>query len=458
MTRSSTQSSHFSRRHFLKGLGAAIALPSMQSLLPGSLLASSAPQAIATTATGAPLRTAFVTFPNGAIPSAWWPEGTERNFQLGGTLQPLDAVKNSIQVMEGLDHQNATAGKDGAGDHARGNSVFLTGVRLKKSSTDIRAGISIDQAMANEVGSTTRFPSMELSCDQRRVSGSCDSGYSCAYQYNVSWKSPTTPMTPESNPRKVFERLFGEGSHGERAVNAQRRMANRMSVLDFVMDDAKRMQKRLGHHDKDKLDQYLTGVREVESRIQQMERLGPNIDPDYPTPEGIPYSHGEHIDIMYEMMLLAFQTDSTRVATLILAHDGDNRSKEEIGITEGHHELTHHRNDQDRIEKVKKIDHWYVEQFAHFLQRLDEVQDVDGNSILHNSMIVYGSGNADGNRHTHHNLPIILAGHGGGELNAGRFVKNGSVPATNMFLGMADKLGVRNLPSFGDSTGRLSNI
>lgn len=458
MTRSSSLPTHLSRRHFLKGLGAAVALPSLQSLMPSSLLASGSSHAAATTATGAPLRTAFVTFPNGAIPSSWWPEGSERNFQLGQTLQPLESVKNSIQIMEGLDHQNATAGKDGAGDHARGNGVFLTGVRLKKSSTDIRAGISIDQAMAREVGNATRFPSMELSCDKGRASGSCDSGYSCAYQYNVSWKSPTTPMTPEANPRKVFERLFGEGSHGERAANAQRRMANRMSILDFVMDDARRMQKRLGHHDKDKLDQYLTGVREVETRIEQMERLGPNVDPNVPTPEGVPYSHGEHIDIMYEMMLLAFQTDSTRIATLILAHDGDNRSKEEIGITEGHHELTHHRNDEDRINKVKKIDHWYVEQFAQFLGRLGEVEDVDGNTLLHNSMIVYGSGNADGNRHTHHNLPIILAGHGGGELNAGRFVKNGSVPTTNMFLGMADKMGVKNLPSFGDSTGRLSNI
>ncbi|QXD25839.1 DUF1552 domain-containing protein [Opitutia bacterium ISCC 51] len=458
MPRSSSQSYNLSRRHFLKGLGAAIALPTFQSALPGNLLASKTAHPMATTATGAPLRTAFVTFPNGAIPASWWPEDSENDFQLSSTLSPLESQKNSLQVIQGLDHQHATGAKDGAGDHARGNSVFLTGVRLKKSSTDIRAGVSIDQAIANEVGGETRFPSMELSCDKARASGSCDSGYSCAYQYNVSWKTPTTPMAPESNPRKVFERLFGEGSHGERAANAQRRMINRRSILDFVMDDARRMQKRLGHHDQDKLDQYLTGVREVEQRIEQMERLGPNIDPGVATPEGVPYSHGEHINIMYEMMLLAFQTDSTRIATLILAHDGDNRSHEEIGITEGHHELTHHRNKQDRIDKVAKIDHWYVEQFANFLSRLNEANDVDGNSILHNSMILYGSGNADGNRHTHHNLPIILAGQGGGELTPGRYVKNGSVPATNMFLGMADKMGVQNLPSFGDSTGRLSNI
>ena len=458
MPHSTTPMNNLSRRHFLKGLGAAVALPTFQSILPGKLLANESLRQAATTATGAPLRTAFVTFPNGSIPSYWWPEGSTDNFKFGQTLQPLESFKRSVQVMQGLDHQHATGAKDGAGDHARGNSVFLTGVRLNKSATDIRAGVSIDQAIAREVGTGTRFPSMELSCDKGRASGSCDSGYSCAYQYNLSWKSPTTPMTPEANPRKVFERLFGEGSHGERAANAKQRMINRRSILDFVMDDARRMQKRLGYGDKDKLDQYLTGVREVEARIERMERLGPNVNPDIATPEGVPYSHGEHIEIMYEMMLLAFQTDSTRLATLLLAHDGDNRSKEEIGITEGHHELTHHRNKQDRIEKVARIDRWYVEQFASFLGRLDEVKDVDGNSLLHNSMIVYGSGNADGNKHTHHNLPILLAGHGGGELNPGRFVQSGSIPATNFFLGLADKMGAENLHNFGDSTGRFSNI
>jgi hypothetical protein len=360
--------------------------------------------------------------------------------------------------MGGLDHQNATAGKDGGGDHARGNSVFLTGVRIKKSATDFYAGESIDQAIAKQVGQMTRFPSLELSCDPARRAGACDTGYSCAYQYNLAWKSPTNPMTPEYNPRKVFERLFGEGAHGQRSANAQRRMKNRRSILDFVMTDAQRMQKRLDRHDQEKLDQYLTGIREVEARIQNLERMGSFVDPDVATPEGVPFSHGEHIQIMYEMMLLAFQTDSTRVATLLMAHDGDNRSHEEIGIPEGHHELTHHQNKEDRIAKVAKIDRWYVQQFASFLERLNEVQDVDGNSILHNSMIVYGSGNADGNRHTHDNLPILLAGHGGGDLNPGRFVQAGSVPASNLFLSLADRMGVKNLPSFGDSTGRLSNI
>ncbi|MCB1124107.1 MAG: DUF1552 domain-containing protein, partial [Verrucomicrobiae bacterium] len=428
---------HLSRRHFLRGLGACVALPAMQSLMPHNVMASESMRQVATTATGAPLRTAFLTFPNGAIPSSWWPEGGERDFTFNSTLKPLENLRSSIQVMQGLDHLNANPGKDGAGDHARGGGVLLTGVRLNKSTTDVRAGISIDQAIAQAIGGQTRFSSLELTCDSIRRSGNCDNGYSCAYQYNISWKDSSTPMAPEANPRKVFERLFGAGEHGQRAVNAELRMRNRQSVLDFVRDDAQRMQKNLARHDLEKLDQYLSGVREVEKRIERMERMGPNVDPAVETPDGIPFSHGEHLDLMMDMMVLAFQTDSTRVATLMMAHDGDNRSHEEIGVSEGHHELTHHRNDQDRIEKVKKIDQWYVEQYATLLQRLDEIKDFDGNSILHNSMIFYGSGNADGNRHTHSNLPIILAGHGGGTLNPGRFVKNTSIPATNMFLGMA---------------------
>lgn len=449
---------NLSRRHFLRGLGASVALPAMQSLMPLGLLAGEGVRQVATTPTGAPLRTAFLTFPNGAIPSSWWPEGGERDFIFNPTLKPLESLRDSIQVMQGLDHLNANPGADGAGDHARGNGVFLTGVRLNKSTTDVRAGISIDQAIAQAIGDKTRFSSLELTCDNIRRSGNCDNGYSCAYQYNISWKDAATPMTPEANPRKVFERLFGAGEHGQRAVNAELRMRNRQSVLDFVKDDAQRMQKNLASHDLEKLDQYLTGVREVEKRIERMERLGPNTDPAFPTPEGIPFSHGEHLDIMFDMIVLAFQTDSTRVATLMMAHDGDNRSHEEIGVSEGHHELTHHRNDQDRIEKVKKIDQWYVEQYAALLRRLDEVKDFDGNSILHNSMIVYGSGNADGNRHTHSNLPIILAGQGGGTLNSGRFVKNNSIPASNMFLGVAEKMGVKGLTRIGDSTGILGNI
>ena len=450
----------FSRRHFLRGVGACIALPAFESLLPVKLFAADAlsGNVLATTATGAPLRTAFVYFPNGAIPAAWWPQTVGKDFPLSRTLQPLASTQNQIQVMGELELLTANSGPDGGGDHARANGSFLTGVRLKKSATDIHDGISIDQAIARQVGHLTQFPSLELTCDAGRSSGICDSGYSCAYLYNLAWSSANTPMTPEANPRQVFERLFGAGAPGERVANAQRRRQEQRSILDFIMQDAAAMERRLGSRDQDKLEQYLTGVRELETRIEKAEKLGGARDPMVPTPAGVPADHGEHIALMYDIMLLAFQTDSTRVATMLLAHDGDNRSYADIGIPEGHHDLSHHQNAADKIEKVTTIDVWYVQQFATFLDKLQATKDVDGNSILHNTMIVYGGGNADGNRHTHVNLPILLAGRGGGTLTPGRYVKHGSQPAANLYLSIADRMGVKNLERFGDSTGRLANI
>ncbi len=450
----------FTRRNFLRGLGACLALPAFESLSPLKLLAGESSPAgkLATSATGAPLRTAFVYFPNGAIPAAWWPTGDEKNFQLNRTTQPLEPVREHIQILGGLEDLSAQPGPDGGGDHARANGTFLTGVRLRKSATDIRAGISIDQAIAREIGHLTRLPSLELTCDFNRQSAGCDSGYSCAYQYNVSWSSPTTPMTPEANPRQVFERLFGAGAAGERSLELKRRRMEQRSILDFVRQDARDLQRRLNPHDQDKLEQYLTGVRELEGRIQRAEKLGDPKDPAQETPPGIPLTYAEHIQLMFDTLALAFQTDSTRVATLMLAHDGSNRSFAEIGIPEGHHDLSHHFNDAEKIQKISEIDVWYVKQFAKFIERLRDTKDVDGNSLLHNSMIVYGSGNADGNRHTHVNLPILLAGSGGGTLAPGRYVKHGSKPATNLFLSMADRMGVKNLERFGDSSGRLTNI
>lgn len=448
----------FSRRHFLRGLGACIALPAFESLAPMRLLAADPAAKLATTATGAPLRSAFVYFPNGAIPSTWWPEGGISDFTLSRTLKPLEATRQQVQILGGLDHLNAGPGPDGAGDHARANGTFLTGVRMKKSATDIRAGVSIDQAIAQQVGHLTRFPSLELTCDDRRTSGTCDSGYSCAYQFNLSWSSPTTPMTPEGNPRLVFERLFGAGSPGQRAANLKQRRQEQRSILDFVVQDAREMKGRLNPRDQEKLDQYLTGVRELELRIQKAERLGQAQDPSVATPAGIPASYAEHVELMFATLLLAFQTDSTRVATLLLAHDGSNRSFAEIGISDGHHELSHHFNDAEKIRKISDIDLWYVRQLAEFLQKLEATKDVDGKSLLHNSMILYGCGNADGNRHSHTNLPLVLAGGGGGTLAPGRFVKHNSLPASNLFLSLADRMGVKDLDRFGDSSGRLANL
>jgi hypothetical protein len=455
-----SNSSLVGRRQFLRGLGLGVALPALDSLSPSRLLAEtvSASGPLATTSSGAPLRTAFVFFPNGAIPSAWTPSGSDTDFKFNSTLEPLESVRSHLQVVAGLDQKNANAGRDGGGDHARGNGVFLTGVRLNKSATDIRCGKSIDQEIAEKVGHLTRFPSLELTCDHVRKSAGCDSGYSCAYQYNISWKSETTPMTPEHNPRLVFERLFGAGGHGERVESFQRRLQSRRSILDFVIEDANRFQKRLGSGDKEKLDQYLTGVREIERRIEMAESFGANADPEMPTPDGVPQSQEAYVSMMYDLLILAFQTDSTRVSTLLLGHDGDNRSFSEIDIPEGHHDLTHHQKKQERIDKVKQIDRWYVTQFARFLEKMKVTPDTDGKSLLDNSMILYGSGNADGNSHTHENLPILLAGSGGGLLKPGRFVNHQSQPLNNLFLSMADRNGVDDLDRFGDSTGRLSNV
>ncbi len=456
--------SHFNltRRRFLTGACAAVALPAFESLLSSTASAANLPAAtapLATTATGVPLRTAFVYFPNGAIQNTWWPTGEGKDFTFAKTMQPLEKLKNHLQVFAGLDQVNATPGHDGAGDHARASGTFLTGVRVKKTSgADIHCGVSIDQVAAKHVGHLTRFPSLELTCDSVRRSGNCDSGYSCAYQYNLAWQSPTTPVAPEPNPRLVFERLFGAGSPGQRRDSLKLRQQQQRSILDFVRDDAASLDSQLGNRDKQKLDEYLTSVRDIEQRIAAAERFGDSPDPSMPTPDGIPVGFRDHIQLMYDMMLLAFQTDSTRIATFLLANEGSNRAFPEIGIPEGHHFLTHHRNQKDMMDKVAEIDLFYMQQFAGFLERLEQTKDVDGNSMLHNSMIIYGSGNSDGNRHTHVNLPLIMAGAGGGTLTPGRYVKFEGKPMSNLYLSMADRLGVTGLPRFGDSTARLTGI
>lgn len=450
-----------SRRRFLRGVGACLALPALESLRVGLQAAEAkALSNLATTPGGAPLRMAFVYFPNGAIPANWWPKGEGKQFELNRTMRPLAPVKNQIQILSGMDHVNATPGPDGAGDHARASGTFLTGVRVKKTAgSDIQAGISIDQVTANQIGHLTRFPSLELSCDAVRKSGSCDSGYSCAYQYNLAWRSPNMPVPPEPNPRLLFERLFGAGAPGERANHLKLRQEQQRSILDFVLEDARSLQRKMTSRDKDKLDEYLTSVREVEKRIQKAEQFGNKVvDPAVPTPPGIPPNFEEYIQVMFDMMVLAFRTDSTRIATFLLANEGSNRSFEEIGIAEGHHYLTHHRGKEDMIAKVAEIDLWYMSQFAQFLQKLEQTKDVDGNSVLHNSMIVYGSGNADGNRHTHVDLPVVLAGGGGGTLTPGRFVKFPSMPMSNLLLSLADRMGVQRVERLGDSTGRVEGI
>jgi hypothetical protein len=443
------------RRRFLRGLGVSIALPCMASWRTAASFGAQQVAALgmATTATGAPLRMAFLSIPNGVQQNHWFPTD---DFQLNSTMQPLEDLKSHFQVISGLDHINATAGKDGAGDHARASATFLTGARARKTAgSDIHVGVSIDQVAAQAVGKATRFPSLELSSDLIRNAGSCDSGYACAYQYNLAWSSPSTPVTPEANPRLVFERLFGAGEPGERRRNFELRQKTERSVLDFVLQEASDVQKSLGTDDRRKFDEYLTVIRDMEIRLKAAEQQNKLPEVGNATPSGIPADFADYIDLMTDMLVLAFQTDSTRVATLLLAYDGSNRTFPQIGIREGHHHLTHYQQDPELAKKVAAIDQFYVSRFARLLEKLKAAKDVDGNSILHNSIIVYGGAIADGNRHSHDNLPVILAGHAGGAMPTGRFLKAPSQPMSNLFVTMLNQYGVAT-DSFGDSTGHLS--
>lgn len=447
------------RRRFLRGMGACLALPSLEALLPRVAAAEAAAKGFATTASGAPLRMAFLYFPNGAVPGAWTAAGAGGDFKLANTLAPLEALKHRVQVISGLDLKNAEPGNDGAGDHARANGSFLTGVRVRKTAgSDIYAGVSVDQIAAQQIGRSTRFASLELSCDPHRKSGGCDSGYSCAYESNLAWRTPTSPLAPESNPRLIFERLFGSGNPGERGDSLLRRRKQQRSILDFVMDDAKSLSKELTSRDKAKMDEYLTGVREIEQRIVTAEGFTDVPDPDMATPDGIPKAYDDYIRLMFQMTALAFETDATRIATLILARDGSNRSFPEIEVAEGHHALSHHRNNEDMIRKVTLIDRFYAERFSEFLGMLETKKDADGQSVLHNSMIVYGCGNSDGNRHTHTNLPIVLAGNGGGTFNPGRAWDANEKPLCNLYLNMLDNMGMPSMERFGDSTARMAGV
>ncbi|HUQ70351.1 MAG TPA: DUF1552 domain-containing protein, partial [Planctomycetaceae bacterium] len=316
---------------------------------------------------------------------------------------------------------------------------------------------SVDQLAAQKLGRRTRFPSLELSCDAIRNSGSCDSGYACAYQYNLAWSSPTTPVTPEANPRLAFERLFGAGSPEERRKNYALRQETERSVLDFILEEAGDVQRQLNPGDRRKLDEYFTVVRELEQRLKASEASGDLPRSDRQTPTGIPADFGEHMALMYDLLLLAFQTDSTRFGTILLAYDGSNRVFPQIGVPEGHHYLTHNQRKEELAEKVARIDAYYMEQFAAFLTRMSAAQDVDGRSLLDNSMIVYGGAIADGNKHSHDNLPVILAGSGGGRLQPGRYLQVPEQPMANLFVSLLNRLEIAT-DRFGDSTGRLEPV
>jgi hypothetical protein len=314
----------------------------------------------------------------------------------------------------------------------------------------------VDQIAAQKTGNVTRFPSLELGCDKGRMAGNCDSGYSCAYSYNISWKSESTPMPAEADPKLVFDRLFASGAKAEIDQNRAVRERYQKSILDFVLEDANRLKADLGYTDRRKVDEYLTAVRELELRIERSEKFAAAL-PGAARPKGIPKDYAQHLRLMYDLTALAFQTDTTRVSTFMVAHDGDDRQYPFIDVREGHHSLSHHGNDEAKKQQIAKINRFHMEQFAYFLQKLKAMQDGEG-SLLDNCMIVYGSGIGDGNRHNHDDLPVLFAGRGGGTIHTGRHVRyEKETPMANLYLSMLERVGV-SLERLGDSTGKLANL
>ncbi|MFN8140137.1 MAG: DUF1552 domain-containing protein [Fimbriimonadales bacterium] len=442
-------SRHVNRRDFLKGLGTAIALPALEKMLPLSALAQTPKQRIN--------RMAYIFVPNGVNMANWTPSATGANFELTPILNPLQNVRSSISVLSGLAQRNAFALGDGPGDHARSTAVWLTGVHPKKTAgADIRNGISADQVAAQKIGTRTKFPSLEIGCERGALAGDCDSGYSCAYSSSISWKSESTPVAKEVNPRAVFERLFGNGDDAETAESRAQRNQTNKSILDYVLEESNVLKQSLGNRDQQKLDEYFQAIRELEVRITRAEKENPALAAGT-RPKGVPADYGEHIRLMGDMMILAFQTDLTRICTFMLANDGSNRSFNSIGISEGHHDISHHGKDPMKLEKKKQIDTFYTQQLAYILEKMATIKEPTG-TLLDNSMIVYGAGISDGDRHNHDDLPILIAGRGGGTIKTGRHMQfSANTPMNNLFVSMLDRMGVP-IESLGDSNGKLSEL
>lgn len=439
------------RRTVLKGIGAAVALPLLDAMTPAKS-AASAEKKRAT-------RMMFISVPNGINMKDWTPAATGANFALPFILEPLQAVKDSIVVMTGLTQDKARPNGDGAGDHARSAAAWLTGCQPRKTSgANIKAGISADQLAAQLVGKSSRFPSIEIGCERGGLAGDCDSGYSCAYSSSISWRGESTPVGKEVNPRSVFDRLFSTGDPSESPETRQRNSAYRQSILDYVIEDTKRLQSRLGVGDQRKLDEYLTSVREIETRLARAEQFTQEVKlSGGKVPTGVPADYGDHIRLMYDIMLLAFQTDQTRICTFMYANEGSNRSYSPIGITEGHHELSHHGRDPKKLSKIREINRYHISHLAYFLEKMQAAKEGSGN-LLENSMIVYGSGISDGDMHNHNDLPVLFAGKGGNTIKTGRHVKyDDNTPMNNLLLCMLDRMGVHP-DKLGDSTGRLEQL
>ncbi|HWA09685.1 MAG TPA: DUF1552 domain-containing protein [Opitutaceae bacterium] len=443
---------HLSRRHFLRGVGTVIALPVLDSMIPAGF---GQVAKAATAAAKAPTRLSFVYVPNGIVMNNWTPAAEGADFVLPSILQLLAPYRSQATVISGLINHQANALGDGGGDHARAGASFLTGSHPKKTGgSDIHAGISADQVAAQQIGGATRLPSLEIGLDDNRVVGHCDSGYSCAYTNSISWRGPATPLPPESNPRLLFERLFGDFDPSVSAETRARRANDRKSILDSAREEAGRLARDVGAADRRKLDEYLTTVREIEQRIELAEKSPAPADPGIDKPSGIPSDFGEHARLLYDLQALAFQADLTRIATMVIGREGSVRTYEEIGVPDPHHPLSHHRGRAEALEKLTKINTYHMQLFAHFLERLRTMKEGDG-TLLDRSMVLYGCGISDSDRHIHENLPVVVAGGGNGTFAGNRHVRvKENTPVTNLYLSLLDRMGVR-ADVLGDSTGKL---
>jgi len=433
------------RRTFLRGAGAALALPLLDAMIPSLTALAETP------ANPARLRRlGFVYMPMGCDMTRWMPKG-ETLDELSPTLSPLASVRQKIAVVSNMELRNAYPGT-----HATSNCAFLSAAKAKRTeSTDYHLGTTVDQIAARQIGRDTAIPSLELSMDLLSVVGQCDNGYACVYQNNLSWSSPTTPLPAEAHPRIVFENLFGEeGGKGDRRAALQKRA----SLLDSVTDEFVRLQKTLGPGDRQRVSQYLDSVRDVERRIQQAEAASSEHPlPDLDRPNGVPAVYGDHARLMFDLQALALQGDITRVITFQLARETSNRTYSEIGMSEPHHPLTHHGNDPDKIAKVAKINQFHVSLFAGFLQKLESIREGSG-TLLDHVLYMYGSGMGNPNVHDHVNLPIIVAGGAAGNLRGGRHIQHKEpTPLANLHLTLLDKVGVR-LDSFADSDGKVNDL
>jgi hypothetical protein len=439
------------RRTFLRGLGVSVALPLLDGMVPAF--------AAGRAAAARPVkRLGAVYVPNGVEMRMWTPAAEGAGFVFPPILEPLAPFRAQTVVLSGLADQPAVpAPGEGIGDHARASATWLTGVRVKKTEgPDIRAGISMDQMAAQHLGQETQLASLELALDSVEVLGACDAGYSCAYANTIAWRTPTTPLPMENNPRAVFERLFG-ASDSTDAATRQARIAQDRSILDFVTAEVAALSRALGAPDRGKLTEYLDAVRDVERRIQTAERQTTRELPVVEQPMGIPDTFDAHAKLMYDLLALAYQCDLTRVATFMIGKEVSGRAYPEIGVPDGHHACSHHQNDPVKLEKLAKINRYHIQHFAYFLEKLRTTADGDG-SLLDHSLFIYGSGISDGNIHFHLDLPTLVVGGGAGTLHGGRHLRYANdTPLSNLYVAVLDKLGLP-MDQFGDSTGTLDYL